>query len=189
MSQQPPYGEPQQPGQQPYSPYSQGAYPNPYAQMPQQPNHTTRNVLLIVGLVILLFCGGLTTLGFLAFRNVDDAFENEYVGSRNDPIAVEEGEAFEIRGFTYEEGWAIEGDENGYLSVSALRGTNDRDDEDPEQVALVFTLVRDNEVVGDINCNGTGEVTLGRSVTLDCSSGETLVDFDELEVHDTSFYE
>ena len=64
MSQQPPYGEPPQPGQQPgqqrWTPYGPGgAYPDPYAGMPPRPkSNTTRNVLLVVGGLVLLFCGG-----------------------------------------------------------------------------------------------------------------------------------
>jgi hypothetical protein len=124
MSQQPPYGQdPQQPypqggapqggapqggyPQQGYPPYAPGAYPNPYAQLPQQDNHTTRNVLLVVGAVVLLFCAGLVGFVIWAFSNIGDAFDPDYRGSENDPLTVTEGEAFEIRGFEYAAGWSV----------------------------------------------------------------------------------
>ena len=191
--------QPQQPQpQQPYAPYGQAPYgqpyPNPYAGMPQQPkSHTTRNVLLILGAVMLLFCGGLVALVVLLVNNVDDAFESDYRGSENDPITVAEGEAFEIRGFDYDEGWAIDGvaaDDLGNV-ISGLRATNDRDDEDTETPRLTFTLLRGNEVLGEISCNANAAVRYERQVALDCTTYGTEIPqgYDTIEVYDTSFYE
>ena len=197
-SQQPytqqPYSQQPQPGQPGYTPYSQGAYPNPYAQIPQRPNHTTRNVLLIVGAVVLLVCGGIVALGIAAVNNIDDSFESDYVGSENDPITVTEGSAFEIRGFEYDEGWAIEpaaaGDPLAEDAIVGLRATNRRDDEDTETTNLTFSFLTDNEVLGEIRCRADASVRFERSVTLDCTSYGLEIDgYDTIEVYDTSFYE
>lgn len=197
MSQQPPYGpqDPQQPQQPPFTPYSQGAYPNPYAQYPQPQgkNNTTRNVLLIVGAVVILFCGGLFALGVVFFNNIDETFESDYVGSENDPITVEEGEAFEIRGFEYEAGWSISGPAAGgadFDAITGLRATNQRDDEDSERASLTFSLVRDNEVLGEIDCTTGASVRFERAVTLDCFGTDADPGpYDEIEVFDNSYYE
>ncbi len=200
MSQQPPYGEPQQPesqppGQQPYAPYGPGAYPNPYAQMQQQPNHTTRNILLIVGVVVLLFCGGLVTLVFVAVNNVsdsiEDTFDDDYVGSENDPLTVTAGDAFEIRGFEYDQGWQLAPGADPTQAITGLRGTNQRDDEDSERINLTFTLVKANEEVAEIDCYSNTSVSFERSATLSCTTSATtpLGDYDTLEVYDDAFYE
>ncbi|MDO9456613.1 hypothetical protein [Nocardioides sp.] len=193
MSQQPPYGpqEPQQPYQQPYPPYSQGAYPNPYAQFPQKPNHTTRNVLLIVGAVVLVFCGGLFALGVAFFNNVDDVFDTDYPGSENDPVSVEEGDAFSIRGFDYDQGWSISKPAQGFdTEVSGLRVTNHRDDEDAESVYLYFEFYADNARLGSISCTGGNTIAYERSARLTCNGyGEDISGYDEIEVYDSSYSE
>lgn len=189
MSQQPPYGQdPQQPYQQPFTPYSQGGYPNPYAQGPQRPNHTTRNVLLIVGAVVLLFCGGLFALGVVFFNNIDDAFDPDYRGSENDPISVEEGEAFSIRGFDYDEGWTVSSTPAGDVEIAGLRGTNNRDDEDSESVYLYFEFYQDNARLASVSCSGGGTVAFERSIRLTCNGyADNISGYDEIEVYDNSY--
>ncbi len=199
MSQQPPYGppDPQQPHQQPqqpyqqpgYPPYGQNPYPNPYAQLPQQKSNTTRNVLLIVGAVVLLFCGGIVAFFAWAVNNVDDAFDPDYPGSEDQPLTVEEGEAFEIRGFEFEEGWTVT-PAAGDLLVDGVRATNQRDDEDSASTYIVFKFYADNEQLATVNCSGGTSVSFERSVTLDCTSFATDVSgYDEIQVYDTSYSE
>lgn len=194
MSQQPPYGpqdpqNPQQPHQPPYSPYS-GAYPNPYGQMPQRPNHTTRNVLLIVGAVIVVFCGGLFALGVAFFNNVDNAFNPDYPGSENDPKSVTEGDSFSIRGFDYDEGWRVTTDETGGVEITGLRATNNRDDEDSESVYLYFEFYQDNARLASVSCTGGGTVAFERSIRLSCTGySADIAGYDEIEVYDSSYSE
>lgn len=201
MSQQPPYGsdpqqphqppQPPQPGQQPWTPYGPGAYPDPYGQFPQQPkSNTTRNVLLIVGGLVLLFCGGVVAFVIWAISNVDDTFDPDYRGSEDDPLTVTEGEAFEIRGFEYDQGWTIRSSPDGDLAIDGLRATNARDDEDAESVYLYFKFYRDNEQLSSISCSGGSSVAFERSVTLDCSTyGDDITGYDEIEVYDNSYSE
>ncbi|MFB9311500.1 hypothetical protein [Nocardioides plantarum] len=200
MSQQPPYGPPdpqqpgkpwQPPGQQPYTPYSQGAYPNPYAQFPPPPkNNTTRNVLLIVGAVVLLFCGGIVAFLAWAISNAEDAFDDDYRGSEDDPITVTEGEAFSIRGFDYEKGWSVSTDESGSIEIEGLRVTNDRDDEDAESLFIHIDFYQDDARLTSVSCSGGGSIAYGRTAVLDCTGfSDKLTDYDEIQVYDTSLYE
>lgn len=196
MSQQPPYGETpqsgQQPGQQPWTPYGPGgAFPDPYAGMPPRPkSNTTRNVLLIVGGLVLLFCGGVVAFIIWAFANVEDTFDPDYPGSENDPLTVQVGDAFEIRGFEYEEGWTLSSSPAGDTTITGMRTTNLRDDEDTESVFLYVKFYRDNEQLGSISCTGGSSVAFERSVTLDCRAfGEDVTGYDEIEVYDNSYSE
>lgn len=176
MSQQPPYG----------------AYPNPYAQFPPPRNNTTRNVLLIVGGVVLLFCLGVIGFFVWALNGIEDAFEgDDFPGSDDDPITVTEGEAFEIRGFEYAAGWSVTstGDE---LSVDDLRATNERADGDSESIALRLRLYEGNEQVAVVRCSTVLDLAPDRAATLNCTSlvsGTTPVTFDEIEVYDDSYTE
>ncbi len=201
MSQQPPYGQdpqqpygqgPQQPyQQQPYPPYG-GAYPNPYAQMPQQKSNTTRNVLLIVGGVVLLFCAGIVAFFVWVVNNVDEAFDPDYRGSEDDPLTVAEGEAFEIRGFEYDDGWTVRAAPagTGDLEITGLRTTNARDDEDAESAYLVFRFYRDDEQLASISCGGVYNLAHDRSATIECTTyGADVTGFDEIEVYDNSYSE
>lgn len=201
MSQQPPYGSDQpyqQPYQQPYTPYSQGGYPNPYAPYQSQPprrDHTVRNVLLVLGVVLLLFCGGAITIVVLAINSVEDTFDPDFAGSSDQPLTVEEGEAFSIRGFDYEAGWTVTStgpaaSGGGEVVVGPVRATNNRSDDDAESVYLNFRFFRDNEQLGTVDCFGGSSVAAGRSVTLDCTGfGEDIRGFDEIEVYDDSIFE
>ncbi|MEO9321922.1 hypothetical protein ABFT23_00425 [Nocardioides sp. C4-1] len=180
MSQPPSYGSPEP--QQPYppygSPYGQYGYPTP----PR--NNTTRNILIGVGVGIVLFCGGLFAVGAWVVGQAD--FDtNDYVGSEDDPITVAEGEAFEIRGFDVEDGWSV-----GPDGITGLRATNDRDDEDTESLSLNFTMIRDNEVLGEVRCSSSASVRFGRAVRLECTGYDVPVGtYDEIEVYDTSWRE
>lgn len=176
MSQQPPYG----------------AYPNPYAQFPPPRNNTTRNVLLIVGGVVLLFCLGVVAFFVWAFNGIEDAFEgDDFPGSDDDPITVTEGEAFEIRGFEYAAGWSITST-TSTVRVDGLQATNKRADDEAESIQLRLRLYDANEQVAVVRCSSVFDLAPDRAATLDCDSlysGTTPVTFDEIEVYDDSYTE
>ncbi|GAA5141211.1 hypothetical protein GCM10023340_02500 [Nocardioides marinquilinus] len=189
---QPPYGSPPPPPG-PYEPYGAGGG---YGYPPQPPrnDHTARNVIIGIVVVVVLLCGGLV---WAIFRVVDavgdgiseaaDAFESDYPGSEDDPLEVQEGEAFSIRGFDYDAGWDVLPGAQGV--VQGVRGTNNRSDEDGESVRLVFTLYLDNEKVGELRCDDPGQVSFERSATLSCASiGQVPARFDTIEVYDSSLF-
>lgn len=184
--------------QPPYTPYSPDAYPNPYQQGPQRPNHTTRNVLIIVGVVIVFCCGGIVSLGAWIFHSVDDALDSDYPGSESDPVVVAEGDAFSIRGFDYAAGWSVTprlgtGTAGGLEAdndITGLQATNNREDDDTEDATLSFDFYADDVLLGQVRCSTPGLVSSGRKAQLSCSSySQAITGYDEIEVYDTSYFE
>lgn len=193
--QQQPYGQQPAPGQQPYQPYGQQYPPNPYGSGQQQKNHTTRNVLLIIGVLVVLFCGG-AIVGVVALVNnagnaIDDAFDTEYRGSEDDPIEVEEGESFEIRGFEYDEGWTVGEDDtgSGLVVIDGLAATNKRDDGESYSVSLVFSFYENNEGVGDISCSSNTTIREDKTARFTCYGATVPDSYDSIEVYDNAYYE
>ncbi len=210
MSQQPPYGEPQFPqqpqqppygqqppqGQQPgYQPYGQQHPPNPYGGGQPQKSHTTRNVLIIIGVLVVLFCGGAITAVVLLVNNagdaIDDAFDTEYRGSEDDPIEVAEGDSFSIRGFDYAEGWSIveEDPDIATFAIDNLKVTNNRDDEESNSLYITFSFYSGGEGVGEVNCNSDTSVRHEKTVRMTCNGYDLPPDYDSIEVHDNATYE
>lgn len=177
------YGQPQQQaapyGQQP-PPYGQqayGQYPaRPYGYAPPQKSNTTRNVLLIVGLVALLFVGGCVALVGVAVNEIDSSVDeltenDDKPGGVDNPLTITEGEAFDVYGFEYQEGWRIVADELGDADVEGLKFENQRESIDDAQVRI--KLFQGNELLATISCSSeTAEV--GQVVPLDCYSTSKL---------------
>ena len=78
---------------------------------PAQQSHTFRNVMLVIGLLLILFVGCFAAVGIFANRS-----RQRYRGVRSkgqgawgpdNPLEIKEGEAFEVSGFDYQEGWSI----------------------------------------------------------------------------------
>ncbi|QCW52105.1 hypothetical protein FE634_19855 [Nocardioides dongxiaopingii] len=196
MSQQPPpYGAPEP--QQPYpNPYGPGAYPNPY---PPRNNNGTRNVLLIVGLVVVLFCGGLVALtawGVVSVKNgIEDSFDTDYRGSSKDPLTIKEGQAFEIRDFEYAEGWSFVRptgpDDLGSDQITGLSVTSSREDaESWDRPSITFTFREGTRVLAQVDCRLDVTLSEGDTADMDCSGYDDLPqEFETLQVHDRSTYE
>lgn len=188
MSQQPPHG---QDPYQPWTPYSAGGYPNPYQAFPPRRDHTTRNILLAVGGVLLLGCGGLVALVVFSVARVGDSFDRTYPGSVTEALTVEEGEGFSIRGFTYDEGWSVTTTPQGNLEVGPLRVTNERRDEEAESVSLTFRLYQDDTLLDTVRCDGPASIPFGRSAALECTGflAPEGAQVDEVEVYDNTYYD
>ncbi|WP_141014587.1 hypothetical protein [Nocardioides sambongensis] len=171
----------------PYQPYQQPMPPSPY----QKPKSNGGKIAAIVIAAVLggmlIFCGGPALAFFLLASSVEDSiseFDGDRRGGPDNPIALEEGEAFTIDGIQYDEGWRVQppADEYSRAEVVGLRGTNERDSEDSKSVSLDFTFLRDNEEVGEISCSSEGQISYTRSETLDCRSYTDLGDWRSIEV-------
>jgi hypothetical protein len=196
MSQQPPpYGAPEP---QPYSnPYGPGQYPNPYPQAPK--SNGTRNVLLIVGLVVVLFCGGIVALGAWAVVSVkdgiEDSFDSDYRGSSKDPLTITEGQAFEIRDFEYAEGWSFvrtpDPDDINNEQITGLSVTSDREDaESWDRPSITFTFRDGTRVLAQVDCRVDVSLSEGDTADMDCTGYDDLpTDYETLRVYDRSTYE
>ena len=83
---QQPYAEQPQYGQQPY--YSQpqpGMYPPP---QPPKKKHTVRNVLIIVAIVLVLACGGISAVVINAARSVSNNVSNAVATANADSTQI-----------------------------------------------------------------------------------------------------
>ena len=157
---------------------------------PPKQKHTLRNVLLISGLVLILFCGGCLALGGSilneAGEEIDKALEEE---AENDkPKEVTEGQAFEHDGYKVDAGWKVGADEFGYAEITGVRVTNteapDAFDGSGRSALLTFTFYRGTENLLEVNCTGN-ELQEGESTTLDCGSLDKLPkDYDTIKVAD-----
>jgi hypothetical protein len=175
-----PYGQPQQPyGQYPAAPY--GTF------NPPQKSNTTRNVLLILGLVALLFVGGCVALVGLAVNEVDNQVDeftenDDSPGGVNNPLTIEAGKAFDVYGFEYQAGWTVVADDLGEADIEGLKFENQRDAIDEASVRV--KLFQGNELLATVSCSSeTAEV--GQIVPLDCYSSDTMpATYDEITIAD-----
>ncbi len=186
-----PYG--QQPPQQPYPPYGQQP-PNPYGPQQTGKSHTTRNVLLIVGVLVVLFCGGVVGLGIWAFNTasdgIDSAFDTEYEGSEDDPVEVDEGDSFSIRGFDYGDGWSVNTDTTTQtVTIDDLVVTNNRDDEESYSLFLTVSFYSDGQGVGELTCSSPTTVRYEKKAEMSCTGYDVPSDFDSLEIFDNATFE
>ena len=185
---------PQLPAQPPASPYGPGPQqwagaPSPYPPPKGNGGKIAAIVIAVVLLVVLAVCGGTIALIVWAAKNVDESFADwdpERPGGRDNPIAVSEGEAFEIDGIEYGDGWRVvpPADEYSGHTITGLSGENDRDDESGESAYLSFTFVdaNDNEI-GQITCSSDGTISHGRTEQLECTGYDEISgEWDEIEV-------
>ncbi|WP_134741296.1 hypothetical protein [Nocardioides sp. 503] len=194
-----PYGQPQQsasPYGQPGTPYGQPQQPAaPYGQYPPRPygftqppkSNTTRNVLLVLGLLGLLLIGGCLAVVGLAANEIDNAVDEATANDRepggvDNPLVIEEGEAFEVYGFEYQAGWKVFADDLGEADVEGLKYENQRDEIDDASVRI--KLFQGNELLATVSCSSeTAEV--GQIVPLDCYSTDTMpTAYDKITIAD-----
>lgn len=122
---QPGYGTGQPPG------YAAG-YPaagSPYAPaVPPRKSNTTRNVLIVIGVLFVLLVGGCFAVVGLAGKAVNDAVDeatakDQAPGGPDNPLPIKVGEVFVVSGFSYAAGWTVAGDSLGDLDVQGLKVT------------------------------------------------------------------
>jgi hypothetical protein len=176
-------------------PYEQPAYP-PSGQPPQQQQywapqpppkkkHTARNVLIGVGLAFVVLFGGCAVLVGVGLNEAAEDIEDDAnkPGGTDNPMTIEEGEAFEVDGFEYADGWQLARDGLGDATVKGLKVTNRREDKDSALVEI--KLWRGNEVVTLIDCT-TSPMDVGSKVKLNCVSTDQLPrGFTKITINDT----
>ncbi|WP_435770688.1 hypothetical protein [Nocardioides sp. SYSU DS0651] len=179
----PPYGG------APGAPGSHGPAPSPYQPPRGSTGRTVAIVVSVVVVVLLAICGGVVGLVVWAVNNVGDAldeYDPERAGGRDNPISVEVGEAFEIDGVEYADGWRVQPstDTASGTTIVGLRGENDRDDGSSETVYLNFTFVGDGDTeVGRVTCTSSGFIAHGNTEELECQGYDEIPEsFDHIEV-------
>ncbi|VXC10160.1 DUF3824 domain-containing protein [Nocardioides sp. AX2bis] len=190
-----PYGQQPHPQQNPYGgqptgypqqpPYGQPPYgaPGGYAYGgPVKKSNTTRNVLLIVLGVVILFFAGCAALVIGLVAGVDNAVEEGITGG--DPVVVEEGEAFSFDGLDADQGWSMGRENVGGSTIKGLRVTATEEGPLGSGISsvLIFRFYAGSENIAEITCSGN-QVGVGESSRMDCFSADAVPrGYDEIRV-------
>jgi Protein of unknown function (DUF2510) len=177
-----------QPVQQPG--YAQPTYgqPQPYmAAQPVKQSHTARNILIVFGVLFLLVVGGCVAVVAIVGNEVNDAVNDESLGGPNNPLTITEGQAFEVDGFEYADGWDIvDAPVSGLLEIENLKVTNHRGKAD--RLWVEISLLNASEIVATATCftgDGVDKVPEETTVSVDCTSSDTLpATYDKITIND-----
>ena len=180
--------------QQPYrsrtrSRYGQPAYgqPQPYLTQPVKKSHTARNILIVFAVLFLVFVGGCIAVVAVVGDKVNDAVNDDTLGGPNNPLTITEGEAFEVDGFEYADGWSIVGEPVSQTwHVDNLKVTNNRGKAD--RLLIEIKLLNGSEIVAISTCtvgNGLSKIPEDTTVTVDCTSSDPLPEaYDKITIQD-----
>jgi len=157
--------------------------PMAYGAQPVQQNHTARNILVVLGVLLLLLLSGCIAAAVVVGDKFNDAFNDDTPGGPNNPLTITEGQPFEVAGFEYAAGWSITADANGYVSIENLELTNDRDG--PSRLLVEIRLLSGNEVLASADCGNFESIPENTTVTVSCSSTDTLpTAYDRVTIQD-----
>ncbi|MGV3563172.1 MAG: DUF2510 domain-containing protein [Nocardioides sp.] len=176
--------------QQGYGPaYPQQGYAPGYQGTPSSgSSNTTKIVLIVIGVLILVLGGGCLAVATLVGGAVNEAVEtieseDSQPGGPDNPLEITEGEAFEVSGFEYDPGWAVVGDLVDGADIEGLKVTNNRDN--PDSAFVEIKLWSGNEVLATVDCY-TDDIAVGTKVSVDCSSFDDLpASYDRITINDT----
>ena len=144
--------------------------------------------ILIVGFVVLvLCCGGFAACSAGVIGAADEVSKSIEAGDSesggpDNAVEITEGEAFEVRGFDYAEGWKVS-EEFDMIEIEGLKVTNNRDEKDSALVDIKF--MKGAEVLASVDCT-TDPIQVGQTVSLNCLSADALPDdYDKMTINDT----
>jgi hypothetical protein len=168
--------------------YGQPTYGQPYLTQPVEKSHTARNILIVFAVLFLVFVGGCIAVVAIVGNKVNDAVNDDSLGGPNNPLTITEGQAFEVNGFEYADGWSITDEPvSGTWHIDNLKVTNHRGKAD--RLFVEIKLLQSNEVLATADCYA-GEVVdkipEDTTVTVDCTSADPLPDaYDKITINDT----
>ncbi len=169
--------------------YPQQGYAPGYQGTPSSgSSNTTKIVLIVIGVLILLVGGGCLAVATLVGGAVNEAVEtiereDNKPGGPDNPLEITEGEAFEVSGFDYDPDWAVVGDFVDDADIEGLKVTNNRDN--PDSAFVEIKLWSGNEVLATVDCY-TDEIAVGTKVSVDCSPFDDLpASYDRITINDT----
>ena len=188
-------GQTPQPGQpMGYPTYQQPVYgqptygqPQPYLGQPVKQSHTARNILIVLGVLFLVFVGGCIAVVAVVGDKVNEAVNDDSVGGPNNPLTITEGEAFEVDGFEYADGWSIVAEPVSQTwHIENLKVTNHRGKADRLDVKI--TLLNGSEAVAETFCtagDGFNKIAEDITVTVACVSSDPLPEaYDKITIND-----
>jgi hypothetical protein len=165
------------------APYGAAQPPGVVQPVAQGKSNLARNLLIAFGLVFLLCGGGCVAIVAVVGNEANEAINDDTEGGPNNPLTIEPGEAFEVAGFEYAEGWTLGPDASGLLSVEGLKVHNDRDKTD--QAFVTISVLSGDEVLASTTCTSDGRIAEDRTVTLTCVSSDAMpADYDEVTIQD-----
>jgi uncharacterized protein DUF2510 len=176
--QQPTYGQPT---------YGQPTYGQPYGAQPVKQSHTARNILIVFGVLFLLFVGGCIAVVAVVGDKVNEAVNDDTVGGPNNPLTITEGEAFEVNGFEYADGWSVvDAPASGLFEIENLKVTNNRGKAD--RLNAQIKLLNGNEIVATTLCyagEGLDKIPEETTVTVSCAAEDPLpATYDKITIND-----
>ncbi len=173
----------------------------PGATPPPKKDGALKWVLITIGVVLVLGVGSCVAFVATVGREVNKAIDSatslptslgdggdttdpdnsDQSGDRNNPVEITEGTSFDIRGFTYSDGWEITSTPIG-MSIDNLEVTNNRDNQDSALVDIRFW--KGSEVLASLNC-ASEPIDPGTTATVTCISGdEEPGDYDRITIQD-----
>jgi hypothetical protein len=165
---QPPPVQAGPPGSHPYG--GPGGYGGPYIPPLPQKSNAGKVVALVVGVILLLTCGGCAVFGMALYnagQDVLDEIETYEPPTVEETVSVAPGDGFLIGNVQVESGWSVEM-LGGVPVVEGMRGTA-VGAVDFNAVALDLTFYRGDRIVAEGSCGGTVDesdvVELACSVT------------------------
>lgn len=181
--QYPPQGQPYPAQQQPYPPQQPPSPPQQPPNGPQQPwyppqqppkkSRTWLWVLLTIGVIMVLGCGGCLAVVGGVLNSADKSLNhhNNKKGGHNHPITITEGQAFTIGQEQYHSGWRLKTD-FGSAGVANLSVTNNGHDNDFPSVT--FEMWKGTTMLASVDCGLLEEAPPGTTQKLDCSGDQRL---------------
>jgi hypothetical protein len=187
-------GQLQQPGQPMMSAgyqqpgYAQPTYgqPQPYQIQPVAKSNTGRNILIVFAVIFLVFVGGCIAVVAVVGNEVNDTLNDDSLGGPNNPLTITEGEAFEVDGFEYADGWSIVGEPVSQTwRIENLKVTNNRGKAD--RLFAEISLLNGSEIVATATCvaGNLDKIPEDITVTVDCTSTDPLpAAYDKITIND-----
>lgn len=172
----------QQPG------YAQPTYgqPQPYQVQPVEKSNTARNILIVFAVIFLVFVGGCIAVVAVVGDRVNDTLNDDTLGGPNNPLTITEGEAFEVDGFEYADGWSIVGEPVSQTwRVENLKVTNNRGKAD--RLFAEISLLNGSEIVATATCaaGNLDKIPEDTTITVDCTSADPLpAAYDKVTIND-----
>ncbi len=174
----------QQPG------YAQPTYgqPQPYLTQPVEKSNTGRNILIVFAVIFLVLVGGCVAGVAILSNKVDNVVNDDSEGGPNNPLTITEGEAFEVRGFEYADGWSIVGEPVSQTwRIENLKVTNERGK--PDRLLVDIKLLNGSEIVASSTCtvgDGFNKIPEDITVTVACVSPDPLpAAYDKITIQDS----
>ena len=123
-------------------------------------------------MLFLLFVGGCIAVVAVVGNEVNDAVNDDTLGGPNNPLTITEGEAFEVHGFEYADGWSIVGEPvEPDLAHREPQG-HQRPRQGRPAAGRQIKLLNGSEVVATSTCtvgDGLDKIPEDVTVTVTCS--------------------